>query len=89
VGQQCTQARILYVDDLAGALVFLATLDDPHYDALVKPSRCPLINVVGRKTLPTLGLHYQASMFESSFGDCYSEGATNLRRDSLRLSRSW
>jgi GDP-L-fucose synthase len=37
--------EFLYVDDLAGALVFLATLDDARYDALVEPSRCPLINV--------------------------------------------
>ena len=33
------------MDDLANALVFLATLDDTRYDALVEPSRCPLINV--------------------------------------------
>jgi GDP-L-fucose synthase len=33
------------VDDLANALVFLATLDDQRYNALVDPSQCPLINV--------------------------------------------
>ena len=33
------------MDDLANALVFLATLDDTRYDALVEPSHCPLINV--------------------------------------------
>lgn len=37
--------EFLYVDDLANALVFLATLDDKRYDALVAPSQCPLINV--------------------------------------------
>ncbi|MGC2047689.1 MAG: GDP-L-fucose synthase [Gallionella sp.] len=37
--------EFLYVDDLANALVFLATLDDKRYDALVDPSQCPLINV--------------------------------------------
>ena len=37
--------EFLYVDDLANALVFLATLDDKRYDALVEPSKCPLINV--------------------------------------------
>lgn len=37
--------EFLYVDDLANALVFLAGLDDEHYDALVDPSRCPLINI--------------------------------------------
>ncbi len=37
--------EFLYVDDLANALVFLATLDDERYDTLVEPSQCPLINV--------------------------------------------
>ena len=37
--------EFLYVDDLANALVFLATLDDERYNALVAPSQCPLINV--------------------------------------------
>jgi len=33
------------VDDLANALIFLATLDDKRYDALIDPLQCPLINV--------------------------------------------
>ena len=37
--------EFLYVDDLANALVFLATLDDKRYNALVDPAQCPLINV--------------------------------------------
>ena len=37
--------EFLYVDDLANALVYLATLDDKRYDTLVAPSQCPLINV--------------------------------------------
>jgi GDP-L-fucose synthase len=37
--------EFLYVEDLANALVYLATLDDERYSTLVKPSRCPLINV--------------------------------------------
>lgn len=37
--------EFLYVDDLANALVYLATLDDERYNSLVDPSRCPLINV--------------------------------------------
>jgi GDP-L-fucose synthase len=37
--------EFLYVDDLANALVFLATLDEARYDTLVAPSQCPLINV--------------------------------------------
>jgi GDP-L-fucose synthase len=37
--------EFLYVDDLANALVFLATLEDKRYDTLVAPSQCPLINV--------------------------------------------
>ena len=37
--------EFLYVDDLANALVFLATLDDKRYNALVDSTQCPLINV--------------------------------------------
>lgn len=37
--------EFLYVDDLANALVYLATLDNERYNTLVEPSRCPLINV--------------------------------------------
>jgi GDP-L-fucose synthase len=37
--------EFLYVDDLAHALVFLAMLDEPRYNALVAPAQCPLINV--------------------------------------------
>jgi len=37
--------EFLYVDDLANALVYLATLDEQRYNALVAPSQCPLINV--------------------------------------------
>lgn len=44
-GSGTPKREFLYVDDLAGALVFLATLDDMRYDVLVDPSRCPIINV--------------------------------------------
>ena len=37
--------EFLYVEDLANALVFLATLDDKKYNALVDSALCPLINV--------------------------------------------
>ena len=37
--------EFLYVDDLANALVFLATLDDERYNTLVAPSQCPMINI--------------------------------------------
>ena len=37
--------EFLYVDDLANALVFLATLDDQKYNTLIDPAHCPLINV--------------------------------------------
>jgi len=37
--------EFLYVDDLANALVFLATLDDSRYDSLIVPLYCPLINI--------------------------------------------
>ena len=44
-GSGTPRREFLYVDDLANALVFLATLDAEHYDPLVEPSSCPLINV--------------------------------------------
>ena len=44
-GSGTPKREFLYVDDLANALVFLATLDDARYNSLVAPSHCPLINV--------------------------------------------
>lgn len=44
-GSGTPKREFLHVDDLARALIFLATLDDTRYNALVEPSRCPLINV--------------------------------------------
>jgi len=44
-GSGTPKREFLFVDDLASALVFLAALDDERYNALVEPSRCPLINV--------------------------------------------
>ena len=44
-GSGTPKREFLYVDDLANALIFLATLDNERYDTLVEPSRCPLINV--------------------------------------------
>ncbi|MFZ5524733.1 MAG: GDP-L-fucose synthase family protein [Pseudomonadota bacterium] len=44
-GSGTPRREFMYVDDLANALVFLATLDDKRYDALVDPLLCPLINV--------------------------------------------
>jgi GDP-L-fucose synthase len=44
-GSGTPRREFLYVDDLANALVFLATLDAQRYDALIDPSHCPLINV--------------------------------------------
>lgn len=37
--------EFLYSDDLAEALVFLASLDDASFAALTDPAQCPLINV--------------------------------------------
>jgi GDP-L-fucose synthase len=48
--------EFLYVDDLANALVFLATLDDERYNTLVAPSQCPLINVGTGTDLTIRGL---------------------------------
>lgn len=44
-GSGTPRREFLFADDLASALVFLATLDGMRYDALVEPSHCPLINV--------------------------------------------
>ena len=44
-GSGTPKREFLYVDDLANALVFLATLDDTRYDVLVDPMHCPMINV--------------------------------------------
>lgn len=44
-GSGTPKREFLYVDDLANALVFLASLDDQRYDALTDPAQCPLINV--------------------------------------------
>lgn len=44
-GSGTPRREFLYVDDLANALVFLATLDAARYEKLVDPARCPLINV--------------------------------------------
>jgi len=44
-GSGTPKREFLYVEDLADALVFLATLDVARYDELVDSSRCPLINV--------------------------------------------
>lgn len=44
-GSGTPRREFLYVDDLANALVFLASLDDERYNVLTDPSQCPLINV--------------------------------------------
>jgi GDP-L-fucose synthase len=44
-GSGTPKREFLFVDDLADALVYLATLDDVRYDTLVSPSACPVINV--------------------------------------------
>jgi GDP-L-fucose synthase len=44
-GSGTPKREFLYVEDLAGALVFLGTLDDQRYNALVGCAVCPLINV--------------------------------------------
>jgi len=44
-GSGAPRREFLHTADLARALVFLATLDEPRYAALTDAARCPLINV--------------------------------------------
>lgn len=44
-GSGTPKREFLYADDLAAALVFLIKMKSAEFDALVDPSRCPLINV--------------------------------------------
>lgn len=50
-GSGTPRREFLYADDLANALVFLASLDDERYNALTDPSQCPLVNVGTGKDL--------------------------------------
>ena len=44
-GSGSPKREFLHSDDLASALVHLATLDDQHYAQLTRPDVCPLINI--------------------------------------------
>lgn len=44
-GSGTPKREFLYVDDLANALVFLASLDELRYNALTQAGQCPLINL--------------------------------------------
>ena len=44
-GSGTPRREFLYADDLAGAAVFLADLDEPRFAALTDPQTCPTINV--------------------------------------------
>lgn len=44
-GSGTPKREFLYVDDLAKAVVFLASLDNEHYADLTNPAQCPLINI--------------------------------------------
>jgi GDP-L-fucose synthase len=44
-GSGTPKREFLYVDDLANALVFLASLNDETYTELVNPAQCPVINI--------------------------------------------
>ncbi len=55
-GSGTPKREFLYVDDLANALVFLASLDDGRYGALTDPALCPLINVGTGDDLTIRGL---------------------------------
>jgi GDP-L-fucose synthase len=53
-GSGTPRREFLHADDLAGALVHLAELDAVHFDKLVRPEICPLINVGTGVDLPIL-----------------------------------
>jgi GDP-L-fucose synthase len=55
-GSGSPKREFLYVDDLANALVFLASLDDVRYDMLTNPAQCPLINIGTGEDLTILSL---------------------------------
>jgi GDP-L-fucose synthase len=44
-GSGAPRREFLHVDDLARAIVFMASLDEGAYRALTDPSACPLVNV--------------------------------------------
>lgn len=44
-GSGMPKREFLYVDDLASALIFLASLPVERFDPLVNPAQCPLINI--------------------------------------------
>lgn len=44
-GSGMPKREFLYVDDLANALVFLASLEESLFQTLVNPAVCPLVNV--------------------------------------------
>lgn len=44
-GSGTPKREFLYSDDLANALVFLASLDDERYNVLTNPAQCPLVNI--------------------------------------------
>lgn len=55
-GTGTPKREFLYVDDLANALVFLASLGEEDYETLVDPRICPLINVGAGTDLSILEL---------------------------------
>ena len=48
-GSGTRRQEFISVDDLANARVFLATLNDERYNALVEPSRSPIVSVAMSK----------------------------------------
>ena len=55
-GSGLPRREFLYIDDLANALVFLATMDDEPFNNLVSPTTWPMINVGTGKDVSILEL---------------------------------
>ena len=68
-GSGMPKREFMYVDDLAKALLFLATLDSDRYSRLADPSHYPLINVGIGKNLSIRELAIMVSEIVGCIGN--------------------